>query len=1173
MYFGIKAMKHMSLLSILLCTTLLACSPSGEVESDKTPSEIATSAPSKAETSKARTEISSLVQKADIPNWVELQALPEFPEESLDLIKNGVAYITKEDRYHVTDTGYKYFYRLAYKVTDRKGLESAAQIQRTFDPELGSLTYNFVKVIRDGKTTDRLPDLSIQELQREDGLSDGLVDGDITSLIHLEDIRVGDIIEYGYSSEYLSPLWPGHFFNNVSISYGVPLASQIYEISVPEDTTLNLDVINSKVRPKISRANQRTTYKYEIKNAAVDKKVSNVPVGVITDPYLLMSTMQSWQEVSEWGVGVYDVDLTLPKDYNSTIRSLKMSAKTAEGRMVAALKQVQNDIRYLGIESGINSHKPRIPNVTLSKGYGDCKDKAVLLIATLRKLGISAHPALVSIDSGKILPQLLPSINNFDHVIVMAEIDGKSYWLDPTLTYQAGSEDTLTVPDYGYVLPLKTGQSNIVEIVITPPSNPTTHVTETYRLEEDGSMSLKADTVYRGASADSMRRSIIKSGLEATSNTYLNYYADFYPGLSLQDKMITSDDQELNLFSIHESYYLSADDFETNEINDKLYIKAATLENQIPASIEADREVKLGLNKNTFLQHTMIIETPGKQFMAPDSLTVETAGITFSREYSSKNEALTIDYILKIDESSVPLTSARDVTELADKVAEEIQRNVYPKAATQKLSKRIGLNGEVPENIDAELTVINGLLMKKENVEVLERLNKLEADYTKNDPLRGYIQYLRGAVLIDLKRKKAAITAFDEAFSLFDPDKSDIYFSYVSLLYEDEQNLKAVDIIERLFSVHPEAIKKVNYKWLWNLYGEVFRAEEVAAYEDVMIATAKAQLEYVDDIDETDRAFEIVIPILVRKGEIETAKPFLQYLKNPSNIRDILIDKELEKIWPHVSKIAGSDLSLAIENYIQHTAEPALKDDADFKTKSQYLYALYQGGRLEEAKAFGEKALENWSRIDAVGMDAYWHVAGYASIFSGLGQSEKADEILEALLKDRLKDNPELIGIAINRVDLLVWNGHFQKAIKLVESYEADEDFQTNDYGWVSLHQSRACAMFEEGEKKKALEYYAEKTKDISSENLPAHFLAMVCMDEFDEAATVLKERLESELHRETTLPVFSTMNDRKNPNPYQVKFMKKIKAVAARPDVMEVFEKYGRSIYINGPSEYWEEY
>lgn len=64
-------------------------------------------------------------------------------------------------------------------------------------------------------------------------------------------------------------------------------------------------------------------------------------------------------------------------------------------------------------------------------GYGDCKDLAILLAAMLKAAGIKAEPTLVS--RGDVVWDLLvPGMYAPNHAIVRAEVDGKTWWLDPT---------------------------------------------------------------------------------------------------------------------------------------------------------------------------------------------------------------------------------------------------------------------------------------------------------------------------------------------------------------------------------------------------------------------------------------------------------------------------------------------------------------------------------------------------------------------------------------------------------------------------------------------------------------------------------------------------------------------------------------------------------------------
>lgn len=1174
-------MKYFYLTVIITnCLALLACSPANDTKINTGTHSVTKSVADQSDTKQNsvlhisdHAKAIKLATRQAVPDWITLEAIPDFPENKVDYVKNGIAYLIEQDEVRVTDDGAQYFSRLAYKVLDRKGLETAAQISQDFDPELGKLAYNFVKVTRGGKIIDRLPELDIQELRREDELSDGLVDGDITTLINLEDIQVGDTIDYAYYYEYKSPLWPGHFFSNESLNYGVPLAVKTYTVSVPEGIDIIFENINTKIRPQVNTVDGRKSYYFRLEDVETKKSFSNIPNGVLTEPYLLVSTMQNWSEVSQWGADVYDIDMSLPKDYLKQIKSLKRSYKIPEDRMVAALKKVQRDIRYLGIESGVNSHKPREPAVTLAKTYGDCKDKTVLLIAILRELGISAVPALVSTTSGDILPSLLPSINNFNHVIVMAKINDTPYWLDPTLSYQGGNVETLTVPDYHYALPFTPDQKELVEIIVPDIEQPTTQVTETYTLAEDKSMTLNVETYYRGAKADQMRRTLVKDGMEATSRSYLNYYAGFYPGLVLQEKMTTKDNDDTNTISVFESYKLSSEDYETNKIEDKLYVKAVTLEDQLPSSIEADREIKLGLNKGTLLHHRMIVHTPGRQFIAPEDTLKEIAGIAYEQSYESENETLTVDYRLRIDQPSVGLADAREVIELADYIAANIELHVYPKAARQKLSKLLDLDFNPSIAIETELREIAGLLSDKESVQALERLNDLESSYKKQDPLRGYIQVLRGAVLIDLKRPKEARLALDEGFSLYDHHTLGIYFNYASMLRSDDKTIKAADVLSRALDRFPEASKKLNYKWYWRMAGDLYLGEEMDSYERLTLALAKAQLNFVDDIAEDDRVLTGAIPILVRNGDIEEVNNYIKFLKSPAEVRDILIDKEMESIWPEVSKFAGDGLSTAMADYIQYTAKLAEAEGADYKAKTLYLSALQLSGKFDEALNFAEESLDNWSKIDAAGMDAYWFINSYAYLLSNMGKFDEANSVYEKLLDTRLENQPDLVSLAINHVSIIQMDGNHKKALAIIDKYETSDDLQASEYGWMFLHQAKACAMVGIGKKKEAFETYLENTKDITEENLRAHFLALVCLDQLDSAADVLKERLESEAQRPFALPIFSTMNPHKNPSAFEADLMAKVDQITRRPDVLEVFNKYGQSIHINGPAEYWDEY
>jgi Domain of Unknown Function with PDB structure (DUF3857) len=110
-----------------------------------------------------------------------------------------------------------------------------------------------------------------------------------------------------------------------------------------------------------------------------------------------------------------------------------------------AARWVQGKVRYVAVEAGEGGYVPRAPSLVARRLWGDCKDKAFLLMALLSRFHVTALPVLTRPrDLGAIDPNF-PSPILFDHVIVAiptaaatgqpaeVAIDGKTYVaFDPT---------------------------------------------------------------------------------------------------------------------------------------------------------------------------------------------------------------------------------------------------------------------------------------------------------------------------------------------------------------------------------------------------------------------------------------------------------------------------------------------------------------------------------------------------------------------------------------------------------------------------------------------------------------------------------------------------------------------------------------------------------------------
>ena len=96
---------------------------------------------------------------------------------------------------------------------------------------------------------------------------------------------------------------------------------------------------------------------------------------------------------------------------------------------------------------------------------------------------------------------------------------------------------------------------------------------------------------------------------------------------------------------------------------------------------------------------------------------------------------------------------------------------------------------------------------------------------------------------------------------------------------------------------------------------------------------------------------------------------------------------------------------------------------------------------------------------------------------------------------------------------------------------------------------------------------------EIADENPGAKTLVLACLERDDAVAETLRERLESQAHRDSTIPIYVTDTVPLDPESFRYKQIVRINEIANRPDVKKVFDKYGRSISVTGPSEIWGEF
>jgi hypothetical protein len=195
-----------------------------------------------------------------------------------------------------------------------------------------------------------------------------------------------------------------------------------------------------------------------------------------------------------------------------------VAGKTGRWARIRALAEfVQRDIVYLAIQlddDALAGYRPHPAPEVLRNRYGDCKDKAALLIALLREIGESGRFVLLNSGSPAATNQAWPS-PDFNHAIVAipADLDVPTSW--PTIQVEGVGREVLFDPTNpvaplgvlpaedqgGYGLLIDSGRGRLFRFPRGSPAANSIRTTAAGTLDGDGVLKARIDRILSGLAA------------------------------------------------------------------------------------------------------------------------------------------------------------------------------------------------------------------------------------------------------------------------------------------------------------------------------------------------------------------------------------------------------------------------------------------------------------------------------------------------------------------------------------------------------------------------------------------------------------------------------------------------------------------------------------------------
>jgi len=393
----------------------------------------------------------------------------------------------EEASYKIAADGTLLFtHRMVYRADSDAAVKGWAEVSAQWDPWYEKPAQIRARVLQPNGTFVELDQKTITDapVKAED---------DVTfSSAHvrrapLPGMALGSIIEEQETTEEKVPYFSAGALYRFGFRNNMPTARIRMVVDMPSTLPFK-ELIHDLPNISIDRqnANGQRHIVYEQRNIPA---AHNYDIELATNqqlrPTVEFATGASWASIAKAFSAMSDPQ-TVTADAQPILPNPLPTDRLA--RIRAIVKELHHDVRYTGVEFGAARLTPMRPSEVIQRHYGDCKDKATLLVAMLRAANIKANLALLDVGPGPDVSTALPGISLFDHAIVYVPADGprtQPLWIDATAeTFAVGS---LPYDDEGRnALIISPETTTLTQIPAPKPEDSVLIETRTFKLAEFG---------------------------------------------------------------------------------------------------------------------------------------------------------------------------------------------------------------------------------------------------------------------------------------------------------------------------------------------------------------------------------------------------------------------------------------------------------------------------------------------------------------------------------------------------------------------------------------------------------------------------------------------------------------------------------------------------------------
>src|SRR5690606_4850340 len=360
-----------------------------------------------------------------------------------------------------------------------------------------------------------------------------------TYYVQFPRLEPGDVVELRYRVDDVTPRneFADYFGEGVYLQNDEPTQNAEYVLITPKSRKLDIDEKLPGLKRTVTEQGDQLLYRFVADKVPAITPEPAMPPWPEVLGFVHVSTYASWKDLGRWYWGLARDQFDLDEETRKLAREITKDAKTDLEKVQAVYGWVVKNTRYVALEFGIHGYKPRRCVQTVARGWGDCKDKATVIVTLLRELGIDAELVIVRTQLRGDFRSDLPSLAPFDHAI--AYVPSLDLYLDGTAELTGTGE--LPVMDRGALaLHVRDGSARLVRIPAAAPEHNVITRRVDAQVARDGSARVQLAYEARGHAAPGWRR---RYEARATRVQRLSHdLGREYPGFELTESSIRTSD-------------------------------------------------------------------------------------------------------------------------------------------------------------------------------------------------------------------------------------------------------------------------------------------------------------------------------------------------------------------------------------------------------------------------------------------------------------------------------------------------------------------------------------------------------------------------------------------------------------------------------------------------------